>query len=86
MNEKWRLLAFLGVVLALSGYLFNEIFLLAYGGWSSPPPGPYPHSGPPIVGTIWLFLIPIGAVFLIISISVEVINRYQRETIDDSWD
>jgi hypothetical protein len=33
-----------------------------------------------------LFLIPIGAVFLIISISVEVINRYQRETIDDSWD
>ena len=86
MNEKWKLLAFLGIVLALSGYLFNEIFMLAFAGMSSPQPGPYPHSVPPLAGTIWLVLIPIGAVFLIMSISVEVISRYQRETIDDSWD
>lgn len=86
MSGKSRILAVLGVVLTLSGYVFNEIFMIAFGGWSSPQPGPYPHSVPPPVGTIWLFLIPFGGIFLFVSIVVEIQNRYRREKIDDIWD
>ncbi len=86
MSGKSRILAVLGLVIALSGYVFNEVFMIAFGGWSSPQPGQYPHSGPPIVGTFLLFLIPLGGMFLFVSIVVEIKNRYQRENIDDIWD
>ncbi len=69
--------------MALSGYVFNEIYMIAFGLWSSPQPGPYPHSGPPLAGTIWLFLIPLGGMFLFMSLVVEIKNRYRGESIDD---
>ena len=71
--------------MALSGYVFNEIFMIIFGGFS-PQPGPYPHTGPPIAGTIWLVLIPLGAMFLFMSIVVEIKIRYRGESIDDIWD
>ncbi len=86
MNGWSRNLAVLGFAMALSGYVLNEIFMIAFSGWSSPQPGPYPHSGPPIVGTFLLFLIPLGGMFLFVSIVVEIKNRYRGESIDDIWD
>ena len=86
MNGKSRNLAVLGLVIALIGYVFDAIFMLAYGGMSSPQPGPRPHSNPILAGTIWLVLIPLGGMFLFMSLVVEIKNRYRRENIDDIWD
>ncbi|TET12137.1 MAG: hypothetical protein E3J86_00920 [Candidatus Thorarchaeota archaeon] len=86
MRGKSRILAIVGLVIALSGYVFNEIFMLAYGWISSHQPGPYPHSVAILAGTIWLVLIPLGAMLFFLSIVVEIQNRYRREKTDGIWD
>lgn len=83
MNERSNLLASLGFVLALGGYILNEIFLrIALEGWRYNPPGSIPHSGPVPVGTIFMFFIPLGALLFVVSIIIEIKHRKHRNKVE----
>jgi len=86
MNEKGKILAVLGVVIMLSSYAFNEIFMMLFYQNNYIPPGPTPHSQPIVIGTAWLFVLPIGFVFIIISIVLELNDRYRRKDSTEIWD
>ena len=84
MNEKGKILAALGLVIVVSSYVFNEIFMILF---FAPyiPEGPIPHSGPIVVGTFWLFLIPVGVVLIFLSFVFEIRDRYRRTDTDEIW-
>lgn len=84
MNEKGKVLAVLGVVIVLSSFVFNEIFMMLYFDYI--PPGPTPHSQPPIIGTAWLSLIPVGFILILISIVLELKDRYHRTDSTEIWE
>ena len=78
MNEKTKVLAVMGFVIVLSGYVFNAIFMMLFYQNNYIPEGPIPHSQPVVVGTVWLSLIPIGFILILISIVLELYDRYRR--------
>jgi hypothetical protein len=58
-----------GLVLMLAGYILNSITIWIVTHPQPPlDPQGYPHHIPPIVGTIWLLLIPLGAALSIYSL------------------
>ena len=85
MNEKAKVLVVLGLVIAVSSYVFNELFMMLF---FEPyiPEGPIPHSGPPVVGTFWLYLVPVGFMFILISIVIELIDRSRRIDTTEIWE
>ena len=85
MNEKGKILAVLGLVIALSSYVFNEIFMIYFIDNFYIPEGSIPHSGPPIVGTFWLFFIPVGFILFFLSFIFEIKDRYRRTDTDEIW-
>ena len=87
MNEKGKVLAVLGLVIALEGYIVNEIFMM-FARESSYilPPGTVRHSGPPIIATAWIFLVPLGFMIIFISIVLEFIDRRRRIDITEAWE
>jgi hypothetical protein len=85
MNEKGKVLAVLGLVIALSSYVFNELFMMFFLEGAYIPEGPIPHSGPPPIGTFWLFLIPVGVVLFFLSFVFEIKDRYRRTDTDEIW-
>ena len=86
MNEKGKVLAVIGLVLALSGFVFNEIFMMFIRMDPYIPEGPIPHSGPIIAGTVMLSLIPLGITFIFVSIVLEIIDRSRRTDTTENWD
>ena len=87
MNEKLGVMAVLGLVIALSGYFLNEIFItIALAREYNLPVTIPPHSGPLIVGTVWLFLIPLGIMIILVSIVFEIKDRYQKTDNNDIWE
>jgi len=58
-----------GFVLMLAGYILNSItiWVIMHPQLPFDPQG-YPYRIPPIVGTIWLLLIPLGAALSIYSL------------------
>ena len=86
MNERGKVLAVLGVVIVLSSYVFNEIFMMLFFDTNYIPPGPHPHSQPPIVGTAWLFLVPVGFMLVFISIALELRDRFRRTDTTEIWE
>ena len=58
-----------GLVLMLTGYILNSITIWIVTHLQPPlDPQGYPYRIPPIVGTIWLQLIPLGAALTIYSL------------------
>ena len=86
MNEKGRVLVVVGVVLALSGFLFNEIFMMLIRTGIYIPERPEPHSGPIMASTAWLNLIPVGLTFLFIALVLEIVDRSRRKDTTEIWD
>lgn len=86
MNEKGKVLAVLGLVITLSGYVFNEIFMMLFLESTYIPEGPFPHSGPLIVGTAWLSLIPLGIMLLFVSLVFEMRDRFHRTDTNEIWE
>lgn len=80
MSEREKhVLAILGLVLALEGYVLNEISMIIFRETISrfiDIPGTFPHSGPLVIGTFWLFLIPVGFILFFLSIVFEIKDRY----------
>jgi len=85
MNEKGKVLAVLGLAMALEGYVLNEIALIMYRESFYSSPGTVPHSGPPLFGTIWLLLVPLGFMLVFTSIAIEIRNRYHRVDTNEIW-
>ena len=85
MNENGKILAVVGVVLAVTGFIVNEIAMM-YIQMDTNLPRPEPRSGPIIAGTAWLNLISVGMVFLFIAFILEVIDRFRRADITEIWD
>ncbi len=85
MNEKGKVLAVLGLVIVLSSYVLNELFMMLILD-TYIPEGPIPHSGPPIVGTAWLFLIPFGIMLLFASLVFEMRDRFHRTDTNEIWE
>lgn len=85
MNEKAKVLAVLGLVITVSSYIFNVIFMMFF---FEPyiPEGPIPHSTAPIIGTFWLFLIPVGLILFALSFVFEAKDRYRRTDSNEIWD
>ena len=77
MNEKGKILAILGLVIAVSALVFNEIFITLFTEMNPIPTGPT-HSMPVIVGTIWLYFVPVGLILILISVVLELNDRYHR--------
>ena len=67
MNEKRIALAVLGLVLALEGFVANDIFMMLNRGNTYIPPGTITHSTPVTVATAWLLLVPFGFILFLIS-------------------
>ena len=58
-----------GLVLILTGFILNSITIWVVTHPQPPlDPQGYPYRIPPIVGTIWLLLIPLGAALSIYSL------------------
>ncbi len=58
-----------GLVLMLTGYILNSITIWIVTHPQPPlDPQGYPYRIPPIAGTIWLLLIPLGAALCIYSL------------------
>jgi hypothetical protein len=58
-----------GLILMLTGYILNSITIWIVTHPQPPlDPQGYPYHIPPIVGTIWLLLIPLGAALSIYSL------------------
>jgi hypothetical protein len=75
-KQNRSILAVLGIAMVLGGYMLNELFMaIAFERGSFNPPGLLPHPGPIPVGTIWLFLIPVGVIMLVTSIVLEITQR-----------
>ncbi|MGY5881377.1 MAG: hypothetical protein RTV31_14090 [Candidatus Thorarchaeota archaeon] len=86
MNEKSRVLAVLGLFIALSSYVLNALFMMLFLESTYIPEGPIPHSGPLIIGTFWLFLIPVGFILVFLSIFLEIKDRFQRKESNEIWE
>jgi len=86
MNEKGKVLTVVGVVLAVSGFVLNEILMMLIRLNPYVPEGPEPHSGPILAGTSFLSLIPIGITFLFIALVLEIIDRSRRKDTTEIWD
>ena len=86
MNEKGKVLAVIGGVIVLSGFVFNTIFMMLFYQNDYIPPGPTPHSQPIVVGTAWLSLIPVGFILILISIVLELSDRYRRTDTTEIWE
>ena len=86
MNEKGKILAIVGVVLAVSGFVLNEIFMMYIRMDTYIPERPEPHSGPILAGTAWLSLIPLGITFLFVSLVLEIIDKSRRTDTTEIWD
>ncbi|MHA1390382.1 MAG: hypothetical protein ACTSR9_18345 [Candidatus Thorarchaeota archaeon] len=86
MNEKGKVLAILGLVIVLSSYVFNELFMMLFLENSYIPEGPIPHSGPILVGTAWLSLIPFGIMLLFAALVFEMRDRFHRKDTNEIWD
>ena len=84
MNEKGKVLAVLGLFIALSSYVLNAVFMMFANTYI--PEGPIPHSRPILVGTVWLSMIPIGAMLLFVSLILEMRDRYNRTDTNEIWD
>jgi len=85
MNEKGKVLAVLGLVTALEGYILNEIFMMIALTGTYTPPGTVTHSGPPLVGTAWLLLVPFGFMLVFVSIVIEIKNRFHQTDTKEIW-
>lgn len=86
MNEKGKVLAVLGLFIALSSYILNELFIVLFLESTYIPEGPIPHSGPQIIGTFWLFLIPVGFILFALSFVFEIRDRYRRTDTNEIWE
>ncbi|MGY5858886.1 MAG: hypothetical protein RTU63_05920 [Candidatus Thorarchaeota archaeon] len=86
MNEKGKVLAVVGVVLTVCGYVLNEIFMMLIRMNPYVPEVSEPHSGPIMAGTSMLTLIPIGMTFLFIALVLEIIDRNRRIDTTEIWD
>ncbi len=86
MNEKSRVLAVLGLFVALSSYVLNELFMMLFLESRYIPEGSTPHSGPLIIGTFWLFLIPVGFMLVLVSIVLEIKDRFHRKESNEIWE
>ena len=62
MNQRWL---YAGIILILAGLILNQLFLIILNLQDPFIPGVQPHRRPPIVGTGFLFLIPLGAIFIV---------------------
>jgi uncharacterized membrane protein len=86
MNEKRIALAILGLVLVLEGFIANEFFLILARESIAYIPGLTPHSGPLIIATAWLSLVPVGFMLVFISICLELIDRHRRTDPTEIWE
>jgi hypothetical protein len=78
MNEKGKMLFILGLLIAVSALIFNEIFIILFTEINPIPTGPHPHSMPVLVSTIWLYFVPVGFILILISVVLELNDRYHR--------
>ena len=78
MNEKGKILFILGLLITVSALIFNEIFITLFSEINPIPVGPNPHSMPIIVGTIWLYFVPVGLTLMLISVVLELNDRYHK--------
>ena len=83
MNEKGKVLAVLGLFIALSSYVLNAVFMMFANTYI--PEGPTPHSNPPIVATFWLFFVPVGFILFALSFVFEIKDRYRRRDTNEIW-
>jgi len=86
MNEERIGLAVLGMVIALEGYVANEIFMILARDNSYISPGMVIHSSPIIVSTAWLLLIPLGFILVLVSGVLELRDRYRRKDSTEIWE
>ncbi|MFW9847670.1 MAG: hypothetical protein ACFFF4_00930 [Candidatus Thorarchaeota archaeon] len=62
MTQKWL---YAGIILIFVGFILNEVTLLIWNLSDPIIPGVQVHSRPPIAGSVFLFLIPLGAIFVV---------------------
>jgi len=86
MNEKRIALAVLGLVIALEGFVANEIFMMLARDNNYISPGTVTHSTPVIIATTWLLLIPFGFILVLISGVLELRDRYRRKDSTEIWE
>ncbi len=63
MTQRWL---YMGILLIFAGLILNEVTLWLVNLQDPIIPGVQPHSRPVILGTGFLFLIPIGLIFIIL--------------------
>lgn len=62
MNQKWL---YSEIVLIFAGLILNQLSLMILNFPDPIIPGVQPHSRPPIVGSGFLFLIPLGIISIV---------------------
>jgi hypothetical protein len=77
MNEKGKILAALGLIIVVSSLVFNEIFMILSNERNYISTEPI-HSMPIVVGTMWLHFVPVGLILILISVVLELSDRYHR--------